>query len=338
MSAKDRKIGHILRIVCIVGVAVSLAIGAIGSLLIYTYTKMDKLNYKPLDYAKTTTSDSNAEDLLTKSTVLNICLFGLDRRDKSDNNSRSDSTMLFSINNSLKKIKLVSFMRDIYTKIPGHRPNRLNVAIACGGESLAIKTLQSVFGVKVDKYVTIDFDGFKDVINILGGIEIKLSAKEAAYINGDLKYFRSKSELLPEKNGTYLLDGEKALSYSRARKVPTPEGLHDDFARTYRQRTVISTIMKKLRSCDINQIRKIIDKIGPYIVTDFKKSDILQMAKNFVKYARYPLEQFRLPTDNNYSSRNIGGMAVLTIPDLKKAQYDLAKFLYEEDLKIKVKS
>ncbi len=338
MRAKNVKLWKILNAVCVLGTVVSLAIGIIGSLLLYTYTKMGTVNYKPLDYAKVTASDDDIEDLLTKNTVLNICLFGLDRRDKSDTKSRSDSTMLFSINNSLKKIKLVSFMRDIYTSIPGHRPNRLNVAIACGGESLAIRTLQNLFGVKVDKYVTIDFDGFKDVINILGGIELKLSAKEAAYINGDLKYFRSKSQLLPEKDGTYLLDGEKTLSYSRARKIPTPEGLHDDFARTYRQRIVITTIMDKLRSCDLNQVRKIINRIGPYIVTDFKKSDILQMAKNFAKYSKYTLEQFRLPTDDNYNSKNIDGMAVLTIPDKRKAQYDLAKFLYEKDLKVKVKT
>ena len=319
--------------VCTLGTVISLAVGIIGGILIYTHIKMNKLNYKPLDYAETTSAETS--DLLTKNTVLNVCFFGLDRRSKEETSSRSDSTMMVSINSSLKKIKLVSIMRDIYTKIPGYKPNRLNVAIAYGGEALAIRTIQNLFRIKIDKYVTIDFEGFKDVINILGGIEIKLSAKEAQYINGDLLYYKSKSNPLPVADGTYLLDGDKALSYARARKIPTPEGLHDDFARTYRQRVVIKTIINKIRSSDINQILKVINKISPYITTDFKKTDIINLAKNIKTYTNYSLEEFRLPTDDNMCSNNINGMAVLTIPNLKKAQYDLARFLYEYALKVK---
>ena len=329
---KVKNLNRLINVVCVVGIFLSLLVGIIGGILIFTYLKMDKLNYKPLDYAEKT---AYTEDLLTKNTVLNVCLFGLDRRDKSDTKSRSDSIMLLSINNSLKKIKLVSFMRDIYTKIPGCAPNRLNVAIACGGESLAIKTLQNLFGIKVDKYATIDFYGFRDVINIIGGIEVKLSKKEAKYINDDIAYLKSKSNALPLADGVYLLDGDKALSYARARKVPTPEGLHDDYARTYRQRLVIETSIKKMRTCNPSQILKVIERIGPYIVTDFRKSEILALAQNVPKYIKYEVEQFRLPTDDNVKGENISGMSVLTIPNMRKARYELAKFLYEDDLKVK---
>lgn len=330
---KSKKLNRLINIVCAAGIILSLVVGIIGGILIFTYAKISTLNYKPLDYSSEGTVKT--EDLLTKNTVLNVCLFGIDRRDKSDTKSRSDSIMLLSVNNSLKKIKLVSFMRDIYTNIPGYKPNRLNVAIACGGEGLAIKTLQNLFGIKVDKYATIDFYGFKDVINILGGIEIKLSKTETNYINGDIAYLKSKSQPLPVADGTYLLDGDKALSYSRARKIPTPEGLHDDYARTYRQRTVIETIIKKARISSPVQIIKIIEKIGPCIVTDFKKSEVLALAKNTPKYLKYEVEQYRVPTDDNVRGENISGMAVLTIPNIKKARFELAKFLYEKDLKIR---
>ena len=329
---KLRNLNRLINIVCVVGAVVSLLVGIIGAIIILTYLKMDKLNYRPLDYAEKT---AYTEDLLTKNTVLNVCLFGLDRRDKSDTKSRSDSIILLSINNSLKKIKLVSFMRDIYTKIPGYSSNRLNVAITCGGESLAIKTLQNLFGIKVDKYATIDFYGFRDVINIMGGIEIKLSKTEAKYINNDIAYLKSKSKPLPLEDGVYLLDGDKALSYSRARKIPTPEGFHDDYARTYRQRIVIETSIKKMRNCNPGQILKVIERIGPYIVTDFRKSEILALTQNIPKYIKYKVEQFRLPTDDNVKGENISGMSVLTIPNIKKARYELARFLYEDDLKVK---
>jgi len=334
---KSKNTKRIANVVCSIGLFLSLLIGGVGGCIVFLYLKMDKINYKPLDYSIVSPTGTT-EDLLTKNTVLNVCFFGLDRRDKSDTKSRSDSTMLLSINSSLKKIKEVSFMRDIYTTIPGYGKNRLNSAISCGQESLAIKTLQNTFGVKIDKYVTVDFENFKEIINILGGIKISLSAKEAAYINGDLWYYKSKSSPLPVKDGVYLLDGDKALSYSRARKIPTPEGLHDDFARTYRQRTVIVAIFKKISTLGLKDLLNIIDKLGPCIKTNFAKGEIIALAKNMTKYSAYKIEQFRLPTDDNVYSENINGMAVLTIPNLKKARFDLAKFLYEDDLKIKEKA
>ena len=100
---KVKNLNRLINVVCVVGLFLSLLVGIIGSILVFTYLKMDKLNYKPLDYTEKT---AYTEDLLTKNTVLNVCLFGLDRRDKSDTKSRSDSIMLLSINNSLKKIKV----------------------------------------------------------------------------------------------------------------------------------------------------------------------------------------------------------------------------------------
>ena len=320
-----------------IGSFLSLIAGIAGGSVLFLCSKLDKLNYQPLDYSVVNPTGAS-EDLLTKNTVLNVCIFVIDRRDKSDTKSRSDSTMLLSINSSLKKIKEVSFMRDTYVSIPGYGKNRLNVAIACGKESLAIKTLQKTFGVKMDKYITVDFDDFRKVIDILGGVEIKLSAKEAKYINGDLWYYRSKDPRLPEKDGIYVLNGEKALSYARMRRIPTPEGLCDDFARTYRQRTVIFKIIKKMGSSSLAEILKVINEIGPNIKTNFRPNEIIAMAKNSKKYLKYEIEQFRLPTDNNVRNASINGMAVLTIPNIKKARFDLARFLYEGDLKIKAKT
>lgn len=315
----------------IIGIIISLIIGIIGSSLIYAYKKLDLINYKPLSEQET--SDTNPEDLLQESMVLNIALFGIDRRTSNDNHSRSDSSMILSLDGRRKKIKLTSLMRDTWVEIPGHNSNRLNTAIAFGGESLAIKTIQENFGIKIDRYATVDFESFKVIVDIIGGIDMSLSAKEAAYINGDLLYYKSNSELLPVADGVYHLDGEKTLSYSRARKVATPEGLHDDYARTYRQRRVLSIIVEKMKTCNLNQILNVIEKAGPYISTNLKKSEILSLSKNALTYLNYKIEDFRIPTNNNVKGQNINGMEVLIIPDKKKARYDLAKFIYEDSVK-----
>lgn len=308
-----------------------LFIGAVGSAVFYGYNKLNNINYKPLtDDAEMAAEGYGTSDLLQNAAVTNIALFGIDRRSSSDNNSRSDSSMILSIDNKNKKIKLTSLMRDTWVEVPGRKHGRLNSAIALGGEALAIKTIHKNFGIKIDRYATVDFESFKEIVDIIGGVELSLSAKEVAYINGDLAHVRSRSKRLPNAAGTYLLDGEKALSYARARKVATPEGLRDDFARTYRQRRLLSTIAAKMKTCSINRILSIIDKIGPYIVTDLKKSEILSIGKNALTYLNYAFEEFRLPSDNNVYGENIEGMAVLTIPDWNRARSDLTKFIYKD--------
>lgn len=318
----------------IVGLAISLIMGIIGSMLIYAYSKLDSIIYQPLDQIIESVSDTTDDTkLMQESMVLNLALFGLDRRTADDNHSRSDSCMILSLDSRRKKIKLLSLMRDIWCDIPGHKPNRLNVAIGIGGESLAIKTIQKNFGIKIDRYATVDFESFKEIVDIIGGIDLSLSAKEAKYINGDLAYYKSKSQPLPIADGTYHLDGEKTLSYARARKVATPEGLCDDFARTYRQRRVLSTIVDKMKKCNLAQVLAVIEKAGPYISTNLKKSEILNLGRNAKTYLNYSFEEFRLPTNDNFKGMNINGMAVLGIPNIKKAQYDLAKFIYEDSVK-----
>lgn len=331
--AKDKRKSKKLYIL---GLVVSIILGLMGSILLYAYNKLDSINYKSLgESGELLLSESDSTDLLQEPKVLNVIMFGVDRREQTDNHSRSDSTMLLSVDNRRKKIKLTSLMRDTWVKIPGHAQNRLNTAIAYGGEKLAIQTVQNTFGIKMDKYATVDFESFKKIVDIIGGIDLSLSAAEASYINGDLEYYRSPSPRLPVADGTYHLDGDKTLSYARARKVATPEGLHDDFARTYRQRRVLKIIVESMKKCNIAQILRIVDEAGPYIDTNLKKSEIITLSKNIMSYLNYQLEEFRLPTNDNVQNATKNGMAVLVIPDMSKAKYDLAKFIYEDTVQYK---
>ncbi len=319
----------------VISLIFSIVLGILGSLLIYTYNKLDNINYRAIDSTDDFSDLENAVNLLQDRMVLNIAMFGIDRRTDEDNHSRSDSTMILSIDSRRRKIKLISLMRDIWTKIPYHAKNRLNTAIAFGGEKLAIQTIQNNFGVKIDRYAKVDFESFKTIVDIVGGIDLTLSDAEVSYINNDLTYWKSSSPKLTPGEKSYHLNGEQTLIYARARKVATPEGLHDDFARTYRQRRVLSIIIESMKKCKLNQILEIVEKAGPFIDTNLKKSEILTLGKDALSYLNYTLEEFRLPTDNNVKNANINGMSVLIIPDMKKARYDLAKFIYEDTLHVK---
>ena len=317
----------------ILGIIVSVLIGLLGFVMLYAYNKLDSLNYKSLGNEGIALSEEPG--LLQDPMVLNVAMFGIDRRTESDEHSRSDSTMVLSLDSRRKKVKLTSLMRDIYCKIPGHAQNRLNTAIAYGGEKLAIQTIQDTFKIKIDRYAKVDFESFKKIVDIIGGIDITLSDAEVNYINNDLNYFKSKSKRLVRGESLYHLNGEQTLVYARARKVPTPEGLHDDFARTFRQRRVLGLIINAMKNCNLNQILNIIEQAGPYIDTNLKKSEIMILAKRVMTYLNFTLEEFRLPTDDNVKNSNIKSMAVLEIPDLAKARYDLAKFIYEDTVKVK---
>jgi LCP family protein required for cell wall assembly len=322
-----------------VAIALSVIVGLIGGALIYAYKMLDSLNYQPIE--------SHDSEYVTGSTqdpmILNIALFGVDRHAEADSRSRSDSILILSIDSRHQKIKLTSLMRDMWVHIPGYKDNRINTAIALGGEPLAIKTIEHNFGIKIDRFCTVDFEGFKDIIDIIGGLDIEITAKEAHHINqllvelddalvkGGLTPF--KSPLLKEVDGVHHLNGAQALQYARSRKVPTAEGFHDDYARTFRQRRVISLVMDKFKSSSLPQIISVIEKAGPYVNTNLKKNEIITLGKNSLKYLKYELTEFRLPQEGNFEGKNINGASVLVITDINKARYDLAKYIYEDSVK-----
>ena len=318
----------------------SIILGILGATFIYAYHMLDTLNYQPMksdddvDYISGTAQDPM---------VLNVALFGVDRHAEADVKSRSDSILVLSLDSRRKKIKLTSLMRDMWVNIPDHGSNRINTAIAYGGESLAIKTIEQNFGIKIDRFCTVDFEGFKDIIDIIGGLDIEITKQEAHHINkllteldaalkeGGLTPFNS--PLVEETDGMHHLNGAQSLQYARSRKVPTAEGMHDDYARTFRQRRVISLVIDKLKTCSLPQLLGVIEKAGPYINTNFKKNEIITLGKNSIKYLQYELSEFRLPENNNMEGKNINGASVIAIKDINKARLDLAKFIYEDSVK-----
>ena len=114
--------------------------------------------------------------------VINIALFGLDKRNKSDR-GRSDSIMIASIDKEFNKIKLTSIMRDTYVDIPGRGMDRINHTYAFGGPELAIKTINQNFDMNIRDFATVDFFGLEKIIDVMGGVEIEVKSNEVKYIN-----------------------------------------------------------------------------------------------------------------------------------------------------------
>ncbi len=247
----------------------------------------------------------NVKDLANDSNIVNIILVGQDRR-PGEKRARSDSMILCSINTKTGKVSLISFLRDLYVQIPGYSDNRLNVAFAFGGFPLMYEAFYKNFGIKISGGFWVDFDAFKEIIDILGGVDITLTAAEANWIAPDKL-----------KEGVNHLDGKYALAYSRIRK------LDSDFGRTSRQRTVLTAIYSKFRNSDLNTLMELLDKVLPYMATDMSNTDILSLAaKVLPKLTSIELSTHTVPANDAYKSAIIRGMMVL-VPDLNKINNDL---------------
>lgn len=328
-----------------------------GSGLLFYYNVLDRMNFKDLEPAApaptgstgetTTYSIANAgSTLLSSDNVLNILLFGQDSPASEQDHGRSDTTILLSIDNVNKKLKLTSFQRDTYVSIPGHGDNKINSAFTFGGERLSIDTIESNFGIKVDKYATVDFSSFREVIEALGGVDIELTLEEIKYINAQidvngqtdvtsfLKYDETKEKQMVH------LDGYQALWYARNRGEESLGGnpeysfSGDDWDRTSRQRNLIQTIITNLRkNASLTELVSIANKIGPLVTTNLKKGDITFLVSNMMTYIDYDMEEMSLPTLGHWRyGTTSDGQSVIAIDDWDGVRKDVAKFIYEDSV------
>jgi LCP family protein required for cell wall assembly len=120
---------------------------------------------------------------------------------------RSDTMMVVHVEPSARTGFVVSFPRDTWVDIPGHGQNRLNTALELGGPSLLIETITHNFAVPIMHYLEIDIEGFQDIVNTIGGVNIYLPTPARDGLSG----------LDQPEAGCRELDGAQALTYVRAR-------------------------------------------------------------------------------------------------------------------------
>lgn len=260
---------------------------------------------------------------IKNSGIINIVFFGLDTRSP-NKNSRSDTIMLVSIDEKKQKIKVTSLMRDMYIPIPGKGKNRINAAYSFGGPSLALKTINTNFGLDIRDYVTVDFFGLEKLIDVIGGVNINVSDAEAKEINSYLDEINNITgkKVPPIKCGTQILNGRQAVAYCRIRYVG-----HADFERTERQRRVLNELLRKIKQNGITRLPKTISTILPYVRTNLSVGEVLKLGIKGINLKTDNIEQYRLPVDGTYKSQKINGMDVL-VPNIDENKKKLYEFVY----------
>lgn len=249
--------------------------------------------------------EAGATELEFNENIYNILLIGSDNR--ADETARSDSMIVVSINRETKTIVLTSLMRDIYLTMPGYWNDRLNAAYAYGGPELLMDTIESNFGIPVDKYVQVGFQSFEDVVDILGGVTVEMSQQEHDAVNalgGETGF----EPLAEDAVGMVELDGGQALGYVRIRNVGA-----SDFDRTARQREVMSALFEKAQGMTLTQLNDLANAVLPQVSTNLSQGEIFSLLLKALEYLDYEMETLRLPVDGSYWDLVINGMWVLGI-------------------------
>jgi LCP family protein required for cell wall assembly len=261
--------------------------------------------------------------------VVNVLLFGLDSRAKNQN-SRSDTIMIATIDKKNEAIKLTSLMRDMYVSIPGREDNRINTAYIFGGPTLAIKTVNTNFNLDIQYYATVDFFGLEKIIDQVGGVTIDVKKEEIKYLNSALNELNrlnkdtEPSPLITEA-GPQTLNGRQAVAYARIRKVG-----HADFERTERQRTILTQLFKKVKTINPLKLPGLVATVLPYVETNMPTTEILKLGASVLGFKSKDIIQYRIPVNGTFKSQRIRGMAVL-VPDLEKNRELLHNFLYGDN-------
>lgn len=210
--------------------------------------------------------------------VINIALLGADGTEK-DLTHRTDVMKVISLNFKQKKILISSIQRDNLVYIPSINDyNNFNEAYANGGVTATLQTLNHNLDLDITRYVLFDFNSVPKIVDILGGVTISLSAAEASQVG-----FRGA--------GTYTLNGDQALRYSRIRN------LDSDYGRMNRQNQVIMAIVNQFKSKSPFELLGVINGILPYIETNLKNSEIKSYVTSLLSFDLGNIVELQFPAN-----------------------------------------
>jgi LCP family protein required for cell wall assembly len=169
-------------------------------------------------------------------TAMNLLILGSDSRNPDTDGSRTDAIMLAHVTKDHSGVQIVGIPRDTWVTIPNAsgargRKSKINAAFAQGGVPLMVRTVEAVTKVRIDHVLVIDFAGFEQIVNTLGGIDIEIE-KSFRSIHWPRRQFKA---------GLQHLNGAEALDYSRQRK----QFADGDFSRIEHQQQVIKAVLDK---------------------------------------------------------------------------------------------
>lgn len=225
------------------------------------------------------------ERMVKKSNRLNVLMMGTD-------GGRSDTMMMVSYDPDTQLIDIVSVPRDTYYQLPGKSPMKLNAVIglkgALGGPEGTVREVSKVLGVPVDNYVSVDYKAVKEVVDILGGVEMDIPF----HMEYDDPYCKPPLHInIPA--GKQVLDGDHAIQFLRWRKNNGgAHGQEGDLGRIERQQLFVKTAIKKALGL---KLPLIIPTAIKYVKTDMSVGDLLKQGSSMIGMDMKNSRSYRIP-------------------------------------------
>ena len=272
---------------------------------------------------------------------MNILLLGVDQRVQGES-CRSDTMIICSINTETSEVKLTSLMRDMAVEFDDLGANngtyRLNAANYFGGPELTMKTINELLGLNIEKYVMVNFTGFTQICEALGGIEMDITEAEKEQINLNvwsqlqIAYENGWDESnLTDANG-YLgpndygenihLNGRQALAYARIRKIDS------DWERTNRQRKVLVAMMDKMRGTNMLQLLQLAGPLMQYVETNMTLEEIISIADKVLNSGLEGAETMAVPVTDTYVQETRNNQSMFYDVDWMTNAREVQNFIY----------
>jgi LCP family protein required for cell wall assembly len=222
--------------------------------------------------------------LLLDENRINVLLLGIDRRgSKNTWGHLTDTIIIITVDPINKTAGMLSIPRDLQIEIPGIKEDRINTANVLGysqnypggGPALLKRTIEFNFGIPIDYYIMVDFKGFEQIIDTLGGIEVNVANRLH-----DTQYPDPKPgdpfgmKTVHFDPGWQHMNGEQALEYARSRMSTS------DFDRANRQQQILLAIREKALSLNmIPKLPALFTTMGSSIKTDMTLDEMLELAR-----------------------------------------------------------
>ena len=259
---------------------------------------------------------------------LNILLLGTDARG-TNKYSRTDTMIVLSVNPATGEAKLSSIMRDIWVSLPNHAGAKLNAACVYGGPELTMRTINEYFHLNIQYYALVNMRCLVAIVDDLGGIRMEITNHERRSMNA-LIASDAKSEdasnhafatSMVKSAGDVLLNGKQALAFVRIRKSDS------DYARTERQRKLLTTVMHQLQQENLLSLAGILTDMLEYVETNLTFEEILTLATMAMSMDAEDVSQFRIPVDDTYEAGMYGTTWCIK-PDFEENARQLHEFIY----------
>jgi LCP family protein required for cell wall assembly len=251
-------------------------------------------SFKP-DSEEVKRVEEQTDEITSKDEKINVLVMGVDAGvvgvSDEKNHKRSDTMIVVSFDPKTGYLKLLSIPRDTRVAIKGRGMDKINAANAYGGAELAINTVKNLLGIPLHYYVKVDYAGFRQLVDDLGGVEL--------YVDRPMHYDDNAGNLhIHLDKGLQVLNGDKAEQFVRYRNYP-----NGDIGRIHAQQKFMDAMARMiLQPATLLKLPKIANTLTSYIETNMDPNEILRFANLARSLKPDSIEMAVLPGTDTYIS------------------------------------